>query len=37
MQGRAMTSMSAQAITLQTWAELPFPDFLGNRLTIPGP
>ena len=29
-----MTSMSAQGITLQTWDELPFHDFLGNRLAI---
>jgi hypothetical protein len=33
-QRRVMTSMSAQGITLQTWEELPFHDFLGNRLAI---
>jgi hypothetical protein len=34
MQGRVMTSISAHGITLQTWEELPFHDFLVNRLAI---
>ena len=29
-----MTSIPAQGITLQTWEELPFHDFLVNRLAI---
>src|ERR1700761_7856785 len=33
-QRRAMTSTSAHGITLQTWEELDFHDFLGNRLAL---
>jgi hypothetical protein len=29
-----MTSISAQGITIQTWEELDFHDFLGNRLAV---